>query len=176
MGCDFYTGSSHKWFCGPKEVGVLYVRSTLAERLYPLIVGVGWEGAERSGAKRFETLGQRDDARVAAMGETVAFHEMVDPLRTCARVQVLADAVKDGLRLRAPGVSFTTPLARELSWGVVVFRLPGLDPATALQALYERGVGCAVMGTSIRFSPHIYNTLSDVERAVAAVTDLAAGR
>ncbi len=176
MGCDFYTGSSHKWFCGPKEVGVLYVRSTLAERLHPLIVGVGWEGAQGAGAKRFETLGQRDDARVAAMEEAVAFHETVGPLRIGERVPLLADAVKEGLRLRAPGVEFTTPLSRELSWGVVVFRLPGLDPATALQALYERGVGCAVMGTNIRFSPHIYNTLADVERAVAAVTELAAGR
>ena len=24
IGCDFYTGSSHKWLVGPKEAGLLY--------------------------------------------------------------------------------------------------------------------------------------------------------
>jgi isopenicillin-N epimerase len=27
LGCDFFTGSAHKWFVGPKEVGILYVRA-----------------------------------------------------------------------------------------------------------------------------------------------------
>jgi selenocysteine lyase/cysteine desulfurase len=27
MGCDSYAGSAHKWFVGPKEAGVLYVRA-----------------------------------------------------------------------------------------------------------------------------------------------------
>jgi selenocysteine lyase/cysteine desulfurase len=26
LGCDSYAGSAHKWFMGPKEVGVLYLR------------------------------------------------------------------------------------------------------------------------------------------------------
>ena len=26
MGCDSYSGGSHKWFLGPKETGILYMK------------------------------------------------------------------------------------------------------------------------------------------------------
>ena len=76
MGCDFFTASSHKWFCGPKEVGLLYVRKDRVAALHPTLVGLGWEKARTAGARKFETLGQRDDARIAAMLEAVRFHEI----------------------------------------------------------------------------------------------------
>ena len=66
IGCDFYTGSAHKWFLGPREAGVLYVRESAVEHLWPTHVGVGWESALANGARKFEVLGQRDDAAVAA--------------------------------------------------------------------------------------------------------------
>ena len=77
MGCDFFTASSHKWFCGPKEVGLLYVRKDRIAALHPTLVGLGWEKARTAGARKFETLGQRDDARIAAMLEAVRFHNVI---------------------------------------------------------------------------------------------------
>ncbi|MDE0124462.1 MAG: aminotransferase class V-fold PLP-dependent enzyme, partial [Bryobacterales bacterium] len=32
---DFYTGSAHKWPCGPKETGVLYVNARVHDRFWP---------------------------------------------------------------------------------------------------------------------------------------------
>ena len=52
LGCDFYTGSAHKWFMGPKEGGLLYVRRDSARHLWPSVVGVGWS-EELTGARRF---------------------------------------------------------------------------------------------------------------------------
>lgn len=65
LGCDFYTGSAHKWFLGPNEAGVLYVRRGNADRLWASNVGVGWANAVERGAQKFDNLGQRDDACVA---------------------------------------------------------------------------------------------------------------
>lgn len=173
LGCDFYTASSHKWFCGPREVGLLYVRKGNAEALYPSIVGVGWEQAKASGAKKFETLGQQAVARIAAMQEAIQFHNTIGMLRISSRARMLADAVRDGLRKSVPEAKFVTPIEHQRSWGVIVFHVPELDISRALEKLYFRhGVGCAVMGPNIRFSPHFYNTLEDIDKAVRAVAQI----
>lgn len=174
LGCDFFTGSAHKWFVGPKEVGVLYVRSGVAERVWPGVVSVGWAGARDRGALRFETLGQRDDARLAAMRAAVEFHTEIGPARIEARIGELASALRDGIRAEVPDAHFVTPARAELSGGVLIFSLPGVDTREGYEALYrEHGIGGAAMADGIRLCPHVYNTLADVRRAAAAVAAVA---
>jgi len=173
MGCDFFTASSHKWFCGPKEVGILYVRRDRIEALYPSQVGVGWESAVKGGARKFDNLGQQDDSRVSAMLEAAQFHNTLGRLRISSRARMLADAVKEGLKKRIPNVKFVTPRDHSMCWGVVVFEIHGLDSRKALDALYgQHDIGCAAMGPNIRYSPHFYNPISEIERAVDAVARL----
>lgn len=173
MGCDYFTSSSHKWFCGPKEVGILYVRQNRIESLYPSHVGVGWETAVKSGARKFDNLGQQDDSRVSAMFEAAQFHFTLSKTRISSRARMLADAVKNGLKERIPNVKFVTPLDHTMCWGVVIFEIPGLDSRKALNALYsQHDIGCAAMGPNIRFSPHFYNPLSEIEKAVDTVARL----
>ena len=173
IGCDFYTASAHKWFCGPREVGVLYVRRGMAETVFPSMVGVGWEQAREKGALKFETLGQQAVSRFGAMLEAIAFHDTLVMIRISTRARMLADAVRDGVKKRIPDARFITPEKHQQSWGVILFQSPGLDTAHALETLYRKyDVGCAVMGSNIRFSPHFYNTLEDIDRAVYAVAKL----
>lgn len=173
IGCDFYTGSAHKWFVGPKEVGVLYVRRERAADLWPTHVGVGWQNAKDGGARRFETLGQRDDAAVAAMGAAAEFHWAIGVERVERRVRALAAYLMQRLTERWPGVRFHTPRVSALNAGVVVFTLPGLDARDAFGRLYrDHGIGCAAMGGAfegIRLCPHIYNTREEVDHVVDAV-------
>ena len=60
-----------------------------------------------------------------------------------------------------------------MSSGVLVFRVPGTESAAAYRALYDEhriaGAGRGGPFSGIRLSPHIYNTLSDVERALDAI-------
>ncbi|MCP4726289.1 MAG: aminotransferase class V-fold PLP-dependent enzyme [bacterium] len=178
IGCDFYTGSSHKWFCGPKEMGVLYVRRECCDMLYPSVVGVGWEGAVNNGAMKFETLGQRDDSRIAAMKHAVDFHNSIGKTRIERRTRELAGLVKSELKRKLPGVKFHTPESEDLSSGVVIFTHDNIDQSDAMLRLYrDYRIGCAVMGgefAGIRFSPHIYNTEEQIGRAVDAAVALAA--
>jgi selenocysteine lyase/cysteine desulfurase len=173
LGCDFFTGSSHKWFVGPKEAGILFVREESQTLLWPSDVGVGWEGAEANGAQKFENLGQRDDAAVVTMATAAAFHEAIGPSAVEARVRALATALKEGLGGAVPGVGFHTPLPPESSAGVVVFTIPGAIHRDVFEKVYEsHGLGCAAMGgdfDGIRLSPHLYNGMADVELALDAV-------
>lgn len=176
LGCDFYTGSAHKWFVGPREVGVLYVRRERIDRLWPSIVGVGYSEDLEGSAKKFETLGQRDDSRIAAISTTVEFHEAIGITRSEARIKELAALLKGRLSAQVPGIRFFTPHDPDHSGGVVVFSAPGFDLESALTWLYEESdVGAAVFGgasAGIRLCPHIYNTAEEIEHAAAAVAAL----
>ncbi len=170
LGCDFYTASTHKWFVGPKEAGVLYVRKERVGELWASDVGVGWERALQRGAEKFENLGQRNDATVAAVSAATAMHVSIGPERIEARVHQLATAIKEQLSRHIPNVVFYTPHARELTAGVVVFRPPRGDPRELFDVLYhEHGIAGAPMSgefEGVRLSPHIYNTLEEVDRVV----------
>jgi len=176
LGCDFYTGSAHKWFMGPREVGLLYVRKDRISDLWASIVGVGYTPAIEGSAKKFETLGQRDDARIAAMATAVEFHLTIGPARIEKRILELAVLLKRSLQERIPDARFYTPAGPEHSGGVVVFSVTGIDLQNALSTLYrDHHIGAAVFGgdlAGIRLCPHIYNTREEMGRAAAAVAAL----
>ena len=176
MGCDFFTGSAHKWFMGPKEAGILYVRKDRIGELWPLIVGIGWQDDKEDASPRFEALGQRDDATIAATGTTVEFHNAIGKERIESRIRMLATELKKRIQTEIPTTRFHTPMEPELSSGVVVFAPAGVDLNRASRRLYEEfRIGCAVMRgdfAGIRLSPQIYNTMEEVERAISAVASL----
>jgi selenocysteine lyase/cysteine desulfurase len=64
---DFYSASAHKWPCGARECGVLYVSSAAQPKLWPSIYSAypGAVGFSRS----FEGFGQRDEATMIACGK-----------------------------------------------------------------------------------------------------------
>jgi selenocysteine lyase/cysteine desulfurase len=68
---DSYSASAHKWYMGPREVGLLYVKSDNIDRIWPSVIAPGWgNDAETDllGARKFESLGQRDDAALGGTG------------------------------------------------------------------------------------------------------------
>jgi selenocysteine lyase/cysteine desulfurase len=176
MACDSYSASAHKWLMGPKEAGVLYVRQERIAQLWPLIVAPGWGNkveTEAKGARKFETLGQRDDACLAAVGTTVDFHRLIGQARIEARVLELAAALKDGLA-KIPGVTLVTSRDPALSAGVVVARFASADARKVYTQIYAKhGIGASTSG-GLRLCPHIYNTMEDVERAARAVAEAVA--
>ena len=171
LGCDSYSASSHKWLMGPKEAGLLYVRQERIPHVWPSIVGVGWGDAVQpavKGARKFETLGQRDDATVSAMGTAIDFHNLIGPANIEARVYQLASRLKDGLSA-LPGAQLVTSRNPALSAGVVIVRFEGTDSRKIYEALYsEYHIAAASVG-GVRFSPHIYNTFEDIDKTVEAV-------
>ncbi len=171
MGCDAYTGSAHKWFMGPKEVGVLYLRKDSQDHVWPGIVSAGWRD-DVSSARKYEVLGQRDDAALTATGRAVDFHERIGPDRVEARMRQLATAIKEGLT-GLPGVELSTSMDPALSAGVVIFKPGTLEPRPVFDRLYAKyHIAGAGMGSNVRLSPHIYNTLDEADRAVAAVAEI----
>jgi selenocysteine lyase/cysteine desulfurase len=177
IGCDSYSASAHKWAMGPLEAGVLYVRAGRIPELWPSIVTAGWsEGLK--GARKFEVFGQRDDPRRVAFEAAVDFLNLIGIRNVEARVRTLATHLKREL-LKIPGLELKTNLEPELSAGVVKFRLSGLDTRRAYDTLWTRrriAIAMTPSGDSegLRFCPHIYNSIEELDRAVEAVRALAA--
>src|SRR5262245_43958926 len=175
LGCDSYSASAHKWFVGPKEVGILYVRQDRIADIWPNVVAPGWGNQvqpEVKGARKFESLGQRDDAALASIATGVDFHSAIGPARVEARMLELAGNLKSALK--EAGIDLITPLDPAHSAGVCVVRIPSAKREAIYNELYNKhGIAGASTG-GLRLCPHIYNTREHIDRAVSGIKSLLA--
>jgi len=168
---DFYASSGHKWPCGPKEVGVLYVNKSAQSRLWPSIVSA-YPGAIGF-SKTFESFGQRDEPAIMAFGEALRFQTRLGRAAIHARARDLGQALIAGLR-KIDGVKLWTHPDPARSSAIVSFQPGSLDVARLSTALYEKDriAGAPRTGADrggLRFSPHFYNLHSEVDRALEAI-------
>ncbi len=176
IGCDSYSASAHKWLMGPLEAGMLWVRSERIPQIWPSIVTAGWTD-HLKGARKFEVFGQRDDPRVVALEAAVDFINLIGLPAVEARVQALATRAKVQLHEMA-AVQLKTNLEPELSGGVVKFRLKNVPTQQAYDLLWQKHRLAIAMTPSgdaegLRFSAQVYNSMEEVDRAVAAVKEIA---
>jgi isopenicillin-N epimerase len=176
IGCDSYSSSAHKWLMGPLEAGILWVREERIPEIWPSIVTAGWTD-HLMGARKFEVFGQRDDPRVVALEAAVDFINLIGMPAVEARMQALAARAKVQLQ-EMSSVELKTNPEPALSGGVVKFRLKNVPTKQAYDTLWEKHRLAIAMTPSgdaegLRFSPHIYNLMEDVDRAVAAVREIA---
>jgi len=172
---DSFSASAHKWFLGPKEVGLLYVKESNIERIWPGVIAPGWGGEVDTslvGAGKFESLGQRDDAALAAIGVAATLHNIIGAPRIEERVTQLAQQLKHGIV--GLGQEMVTPMDAEFSFGVCIMKVQnGLGGSISNRLYTEYGIAAAATG-GVRLCPTIYNTSEHIERAVAAIEALMA--
>lgn len=172
IGCDFYTSSAHKWFMGPREMGILYVRQPLVSKLWPHLVAAGYEKHTLDDIERLSSLGQQDIAKIPAFSKAIEFHEAIGQEQIAQRVSSLASQLKEQIQDRFPQAKLITPVAEEMSGGVVIAQFPDQDHAQLFNQLYEQyHIACAPTG-GLRFSPTIYNTSEEVTKVMDALDTL----
>jgi isopenicillin-N epimerase len=168
---DFFAGSAHKWPCGPREVGVLYVNRRAQPQLWPSIISL-YAGAVGI-SKTHGALGQRDEAAMIGFGGALAFQARIGRAVIEARSRALARRLSDGLR-RVDGVTMWTSPDPARSAAIVTFKPGAVDPARLAATLYEKErIACTARAGAdrpgLRLSPHFYNLESEIDRTVAAV-------
>lgn len=175
---DFYSGSAHKWPCGPKECGVLFVNKDVHDRIWPSVIGV-YPGAVGI-SQKMEGMGQRDDARLVAFAEALRFREAIGRKVIDERLRQLSQFLITELK-KLDGVHVYTDGAPGRSANIVIFRPGSLDPRRFSAALAgKEGVVATLRGgqdrPGLRVAPHLYNTMDEMERLIAATKKyLAAG-
>lgn len=173
IGCDSFSGSAHKWFMGPKEVGLLYVKEDVIDGIWPATVAPGWgSDAETDliGARKFESLGQRDDAALTAMATAADLHDQLGPANVERQVMRLAQLLKEGMA--ELGATLVTPLDPMFSGGVCIVAVQPEHRVELWDRLYkEHGIIGAPTG-GLRLCPHVYNTEGHVDQALAGIKSL----
>jgi isopenicillin-N epimerase len=168
---DFYTGSAHKWPCGARECGVLYINARAHKQIWPSIYSAypGAVGISRT----FESFGQRDEATMIAFREALEFQTRVGRAAIEKRSRELANQLIAGLS-KLPEVKVWTTPNPALNAAVVSFQPGSLNAGKLGQVLYEKDrIGTAGRGGGdrggLRASPHFYNTPEEIDRLVGAV-------
>jgi len=165
---DFYTGSAHKWPCGPKEMGVLFVARGAHERIWPSVISL-YQGAVGI-SQKLEGNGQRDDAKLATFAEALKFQNNVGRAAIDKRARELGQHLIARLG-KLEGVKLWTHTDPARSAAIVIFKPGTLDPRRLNAALTEkdRFVVTARAGEDrpgLRLSPHFYNTMAEMDRFV----------
>ena len=170
---DVLSCGSQKWLLSPWGAAFTYVRRELVPVLAPPMVGwMAYEGTDdfsrltnyadelRSDARRFEmiTLPYQD---FAGMNASLALLAEFGAARLGAHARACHAPLLDWAR-RA-GVRVTSPTGAH---GSAIVCVAPREPAAAHQALREAGVVCSLREGSLRLSPHLFNTVAEMERVV----------
>jgi selenocysteine lyase/cysteine desulfurase len=118
-------------------------------------------------------LGQRNEPSPAALPDTISFHRKIGTENIQKRIVQLNSYLKKKIRETIPSATFVTPQAPEFSAGIVVINLPNKEIHEVTDKLYHSyGIAAAPAG-GIRLSPHIYNTLQDLDYTVKSLATIA---
>jgi isopenicillin-N epimerase len=169
---DFYSGSAHKWPCGARECGVLFVNSRVHDRIWPTSYSA-YPGAVGI-SRRLEAFGQRDEATMIAFAEALEFQTTVGRAAIEARSRALAQQLLAGLR-KLDGFKSFTAAEPERTGAVITFAPGSLDMRKLVAALYENDKVAVTTGggagrNGVRVSPHFYNTPAEIDRLLGALT------
>lgn len=179
--CDVVIGVGYKWLLGPYGLGFVRVAPALAERLD--VGNVNWFATE--GSEDFNRLADlpwvpRRDGRRFDGNETASFFNVAAgtaALRFVADVGPAAVhahclALHDHLIARLP--PGCTPLALDAPRRSNILCVTGPDEAStarAFRSLRSQRIAVSSREGAIRISPHMYNTVADIDRLVEGLAE-----
>lgn len=170
-GCDYYATSLHKWLCAPFGSGMLWIKKEKIPKVWALLSNDKPDGEN---IRKFESLGTRSFASEMAIGNAVDFHQIIGNARKEQRLRFLKDywtkAIAD-----LPQVSFLQPSRQ--SCAIANFALKGKTPGELASLLHNKYKIHTVAIDwenihGVRVTPHIYTSLSDLDRLVTAIREI----
>jgi len=189
IGCDMLKGTCRKYLRGPRGTALLYVRSSILERLEPRFLDVQsgpWVNgapAPRKDARLFETI-EGSVALLLGLGSALKQARLLGIPAIRSRIRQLADGLRDRLA-EIPGV-IVRDLGKERS-GLVSFTVDGLSAPEVRARLSQDRIAVGANGVPytpldmtarklreiVRASVSYFNTEDEIERLVAAVASIA---
>lgn len=178
---DFAVAATYKWLLGPYSMGVMYVaprwqdgkpleenwiQRANARKFSDLI---NYTDQYEPGARRFD-MGERSNlslvpAATAAIGQILAWgvKEISDT------IAVLTRRLADG----AAALGFSVCPDSYRAPHYMCLRREGPTSPKLLDRLAKEKIYVSLRGSSIRVTPHLYNTEQDVDRLLAALRESA---
>jgi cysteine desulfurase/selenocysteine lyase len=175
MGIDFLMADAHKWLLGPEGIAIFYCHPQWRDRL--TLHQFGWHMVNDAGnfdrqdwqmaasARRFE-CGSPNMLGIHALQASLSLLMQIGiseiEQRVLARAQQLFASINAQRDLELISSSAPGRYA-----GIVTFRHRHRKSDALHTRLRELGVVCAARGGGIRFSPHFYTPLEQLDRALS---------
>ncbi len=174
MSIDALSAGAQKWQMGPHGTGFLYLTEELQSRIHQK--NLGWLSVENpwdfynyaqplaSSARRYEG-GSLNMPGLWGMREAISTLVEFGPDGIESHILAITSGLIERL-MKIDGVTLFTPLPEDERAGIVTISLaPPLDPLNAFEKLRDRGVTIAIREGKLRYSPHFYNSMEDMDRA-----------
>ncbi len=174
---DFAVAACYKWLLGPYSVGLLYVAP---KRQGGIPLEENW--IQRANAQDFSSLvlyneNYDNGARRFDMGERANFALLPAAVRAMkqlldwdvAQISETAGALNRQLATAAAELGFSSPPANLRVPHYLCLRKKDGIPKDLLEMLAREKVFVSVRGSSMRVTPHVYNSAADTERLIACL-------
>ncbi|MEN2281443.1 aminotransferase class V-fold PLP-dependent enzyme [Algoriphagus sp. SE2] len=176
LGCDFYGTSLHKWLCAPFGTGMLYVKKSEIQNLWPLFTH---ENPQSDRISKFSTFGTRNLPAELSIARAIEFHNTIGIERKEARLRYLKDywitRVADN-----PNVEIKTSLQPEFACALGSFSLKNMsDGEVAQKLLKDYHIHVTQKGDKsgkfhgLRVTPHVYTRIEELDRFIRGIHELA---
>jgi selenocysteine lyase/cysteine desulfurase len=176
LGCDYFGASLHKWLGVPLGAGILYVRRDRIAPLWPVFGDAGYADDD---IRKLNHTGTHPVHTDLAIRDAIAFHEAIGLARKEARLRFLQQHWTRQVR-GVPRIVLNTPTDPARACAIANVGVEGMAPATLAQQLFDRHRiwtvaidGAGVRG--VRVTPGVFTTTAELDRLVAALTELARG-
>jgi selenocysteine lyase/cysteine desulfurase len=181
---DFAVAACYKWLLSPYSTGMLYVAPKWQSGL-PL--EENW--ITRSNSRDFSSLILYSDsydsgARRFDMGERSNFALLPAAVRAMqqllewgiAEISATSGALNRQLAQEVSGLGFSCAPEKLRAPHYLCLRREAGIPAELPELLARQRVFVSVRGSSVRVTPHLYNSAEDIERLVACLGRIEVGR
>jgi cysteine desulfurase/selenocysteine lyase len=184
---DFLSAGAQKWMLGPSGAGILFVRKSCRDLVWPNIVG-GWNVQSpnfiaqpqidfAAGGQKFEP-GAYSYVPIAGMSAAVTLLTEVGLKRISARILELTAALRE--KIGSADFEFLSPNDEQHRSGIVTFRHPRVTSEAFAEALTKNDIVVSLRHDRqgrgwLRISPHFYNTEAEIDRVAALLTRACSG-
>lgn len=171
---DFVMADGHKWMLGPEGLALFYCRAALRDELQ--LHQYGWHMVEHahdfsrtdwqaaSTAVRFECGSPNMLCNHALRASTSLLLEIgMDKVEQAVltRTEKIFELLDNSHNLQRVTLNQSGRYA-----GITTFTHQHADPVALYEYLMSRGVMCAPRGGGVRYSPHFYTDLKQIEFAI----------
>ena len=179
-GIDVLAADSHKWLLGTESSTVFYVAEGARERVPP--IAAGWWNVKSDhtyldykldfhlSGRRYEP-GTIPTAQIRGLAAALDLLDEMGAEEIRRRILAVVEALRDGLVERGWKIATPDPLAS----GILAAIPPGGEAWKTVKALEARGIQVAAREGAVRFSPHAYNDLGEVDRLLEATDEIGRG-
>lgn len=173
---DALAADGHKWLLGPEGCGILYVRKSRQNMVFP--EEFGWTNVAGYNDYASRDMALRQDAgryecgtlnTIGCYGLRASIELLLEASveRIAPTVQALADQLAAGAV--GKGYQLLGDRTPENGAGIIAVQKPGMDSRKVVYELKQQGIIAAPRQGWVRFSPHFYISPEDIERVIEAL-------